>query len=108
MFIQLADKKRELRSDPVDTMRHPLAATRFVGSVTTSQGTSLLREMQATPVWGSGFISVRQDTSTAATKGKLNNKATILLFFLWVYLTSHSRTLDILMVPHTEFKTENP
>lgn len=52
--------------------------------------------------------SVRQDTSTAATKGKLNNKATILLFFLWVYLTLHSRSLGILMVPHTEFKTENP
>lgn len=53
--------------------------------------------MQATPVWGSGFISVRQDHYIfTATKGKLNNKATILLFFLWVYLTSHSRTLDLL------------
>lgn len=71
----------------MDTKRHPLAATRFIGSVTASHGTSLLRETQATSVWGSNFISVRQDTSTAATKGKLHNKATILLFFLWVYLT---------------------
>lgn len=92
----------------MDTKSHPLAVTRFIGSVTASHGTSLLRETQATFIWGSDFISVRQDTSTAATKGKLHNEATILLFFLWVYLTLHSRSLGILMVPCTEFKTENP
>ena len=62
--------KRELRWDLVDTKSHPLAVTRFIGSVTASHGTSLLRETQATFIWGSDFISVRQDTSTAATKGK--------------------------------------
>ena len=91
----------------MDTMRHPLAATRFVGSVTTSQGTSLLMEMQATPVWGSGFISVRQDTSTVATKGKLNNKQLFCYSFSG-YTLLPTADLDILMVLHTEFKTENP